>query len=948
MKLRHYLLLLFGLGPALTGAQILTTDPVFPTLNEAVTIFFDATKGTGGLANCNCDVYLHTGVITNESANNSDWKNVLTTWGVANDAWKLTPVPSRPNVYSYTIGPSIREYYNLDNTQVVEELAFVFRDATGSREGKASGGANIYTQVFAENIPFSYQLLSPENTSAIKRSGEPVAINLLTSEQVTFRVYDNETLKTTDTGTSLQTSFAAGDTGDHTVRIEILQNDQIIETINFFYTVLRPVTSAVLPDDRPLGATIIGDTLMRLALYAPMKENVFVLGDFNGWAIKSAYRMTPSTDGETWWIDIDVRDQENILYQYLVDGELAIADPFSNLILDPFNDNSIPERTFPNLPSYPDGAVGILSWVRKNPPEYQWQVNDFERPAREDLVIYELLVRDFVENHDYETVIDSLDYLEQLGINAIELMPINEFENNNSWGYNPSFHLALDKYYGTPESFKKFVDECHKRGIAVIVDVVYNHAFGQSPLARLYWDNENNRPAEDSPYFNTIATHPFSVGNDFNHDSPATQYYVEAAIQYWLEEFRLDGYRFDLATGFTQRNVGSDIGAWNQYEQARINRIKQYMDAMEEVAPGAYPILEYFPENSEKMVMVDLGAMIWSGNGLHNQYKEAVLGNESDLSETHYSSQGWTEPAWIAYMESHDEQRLAYEALNFGQGVAGYSVKNFSIAMDRLELATVLYYAVPGPKMLWQFGELGYDYHINTCADTTIIEEGCRIGIKPIRWDYLNNPDRKDLYDLTSDMLYLKNNFAAFRSDNPELDLGTGYTKKITLRDAEMDVVVHTNFHVVERRVTSPFPYPGTWYNYFTGDSLQVSNPSTSILYGPGAYALYTSKKVARPSQVDIAVRPESIVKDQFKMELFPQPAAAADVQIRYELPQAAVVKIEVLDLQGRSLQQTFIGRQAAGQQQWVIPAHNFNAGSYFVKLQVDNLIEVKQMVVMH
>lgn len=948
MKLKHFLLLFLGLGPSFIWAQILTTDPVFPTVNEAVTIFFDATKGTGGLANCNCDVYLHTGVITNESDNNSDWKNVITTWGVANDAWKLTPVPERPNVYSYTIGPSIREYYNLNGTEDVQQLAFVFRDATGGREGKASGGANIYSDVFAENIPFSYQLLSPENTSSIRRSGQPIDINMVTSEEVNFRVYDNDVLKRTTTGLSLQTSFAAGDSGDHTVRIEMLQNDQIIESATFFYAVLRSITPMPLPDDRPLGATIVGDTLMRLALYAPMKESVFVLGDFNDWAIKTDYRMTPSTDGETWWIDIDISDQENIFYQYLVDGDLAIADPFSNLILDPFNDNFIPEQTFPNLPSYPDGAVGLLSWVRKNPPEYQWQVNDFERPAREDLVIYELLVRDFVENHNYETVIDSLDYLERLGINAIELMPINEFENNDSWGYNPSFHLALDKYYGSPESFKKFVDECHKRGIAVIIDVVYNHAFGQSPLARLYWDNERNRPAEDSPYFNPVATHPFSVGNDFNHDSPATQYYVEAAIRYWLEEFRVDGYRFDLATGFTQRNVGSDLGAWNQYEQARVDRIKQYMDVMEETAPGSYPILEYFPETSEKTAMVDLGAMIWSGNGVHSQYKEAVLGKESNLTETHYSSQGWTDPAWISYMESHDEQRLAYEALNFGREVAGYSVKNFSTAMDRLELASVLYYSVPGPKMLWQFGELGYDYHINTCADTTVIEEGCRIGIKPIRWDYLESKDRRDLFNVTSDMLYLKNNFTAFKTETPELDLGTGYTKKVILRDPEMDVVVHANFHVVERRVTAPFPYPGLWYNYFTGDSLQVTNPSASIPYGPGGYALYTSKKVARPSQVDLAVSTERVVKDQFKMELFPQPAAAADVQIRYQLPKAATVNIEILDLQGRSLQKAFVGRQAAGQQQWIIPAHNFNAGTYLVKLQVDNLIEVKRMVVMH
>ncbi|NOZ04318.1 MAG: hypothetical protein GXO92_06915 [FCB group bacterium] len=101
-------------------------------------------------------------------------------------------------------------------------------------------------------------------------------------------------------------------------------------------------------------------------------------------------------------------------------------------------------------------------------------------------MIYELLVRDFIDRHDYQTLIDTLDYLEKLGINAIELMPINEFEGNSSWGYNPSFYFAPDKYYGTRQDLKLFIDECHRRGIAVIMDIVLNHTYGQSPLVSGY------------------------------------------------------------------------------------------------------------------------------------------------------------------------------------------------------------------------------------------------------------------------------------------------------------------------------------------------------------------------------------------------------------------------------------------------------------------------------
>ena len=130
-------------------------------------------------------------------------------------------------------------------------------------------------------------------------------------------------------------------------------------------------------------------------------------------------------------------------------------------------------------------------------------------------MIYELMLRDFLQDHSYTSLIDTLDYFERLGINAIELMPIQEFEGNQSWGYNPSFHMAVDKYYGTRDQLRTFIDSAHARGIAVILDVVFNHAFSQSPLAQLYWDEANFRPAANNPWLNVTARHPFNVGYDF-------------------------------------------------------------------------------------------------------------------------------------------------------------------------------------------------------------------------------------------------------------------------------------------------------------------------------------------------------------------------------------------------------------------------------------------------
>src|SRR5690606_27934258 len=152
---------------------------------------------------------------------------------------------------------------------------------------------------------------------------------------------------------------------------------------------------------------------------------------------------------------------------------------------------------------------GIVSVLSLNNTAYNWQTTTFNRPDALDLVIYELHVRDFLDQRNYKTLRDSISYLKRLGVNAVELMPVQEFEANSSWGYNPSFHFALDKYYGTTNELKAFIDECHQEGIAVILDMVLNHAFGQSPMVRLY---QQSGSLTNNPWFNITPTHPYNVG----------------------------------------------------------------------------------------------------------------------------------------------------------------------------------------------------------------------------------------------------------------------------------------------------------------------------------------------------------------------------------------------------------------------------------------------------
>ena len=123
-------------------------------------------------------------------------------------------------------------------------------------------------------------------------------------------------------------------------------------------------------------------------------------------------------------------------------------------------------KTFQSYPPYPTGKTnGIVSVFTLGKTAYPWKNSAFEIKNQTALNIYELHIRDFIASRDYNTLIDTLNYIKNMGINAIELMPIGEFEANSSWGYSPSFHMAVDKYYGNENQLKEFIDICHGEGI---------------------------------------------------------------------------------------------------------------------------------------------------------------------------------------------------------------------------------------------------------------------------------------------------------------------------------------------------------------------------------------------------------------------------------------------------------------------------------------------------
>ncbi|MEA3317884.1 MAG: alpha-amylase family glycosyl hydrolase, partial [Bacteroidota bacterium] len=593
---------------------------------------------------------------------------------------------------------------------------------------------------------------------------------------------------------------------------------------------------AEIPEGWHRGVNYFSDDSVGLVLYAPNKEYIFVIGDFTDWGIKDEFLMNETPEGDYYWLGIgNLTANQEYIFQYYIDGEIRIADPYTDKISDPDNDKYITDETYPNLISYPDGKTReIASVLQTNQSEYEWDNSDFKAPETSDLVIYELHIRDFIAKHDYKTLIDTLNYLDNLGVNAIELMPINEFEGNESWGYNPSFYFAPDKYYGQKDDLKAFIDSCHGRDIAVITDMVLNHSFGQSPLVRMYFDSnagEYGQATADNPWYNQVSPNQtYSWGFDFNHESEETKAFVDSVNSYWLTNYKIDGFRFDFTKGFT-----NTPGEGWVYDIARINILKRMAQKIWDVNTDAYVILEHLAENSEEKELANFGMMLW-GN-MNYEYNEATMGWDSDLSGISYKNRGWNSSNLVGYMESHDEERLMYKNLQYGNSIEGYNIKDLYIGLKRVELAANFFIPVPGPKMIWQFGELGYDISI---------DEPCRVCNKPIHWDYFIS-NRKKLYYVFKELNNLKTNYDVFSTDNFNLSQ-TENTKTLHLFGNEMNVVILGNFDIETKEINPSFPNIGNWYEFYTSDTLNVSNTEELISLLPGEYRLYTSVKLGKPN----------------------------------------------------------------------------------------------------
>lgn len=868
------------------AAQVLTATPAFPSPTQPFTFYFDATQGNGGLADCNCEVYLHTGVITNLSTSQSDWKHVVTTWGSSDPTYKMTKVSD--NVYSYTINNAV-EFYGVPETETIQKLAFVFRNANGSQEGKDVGNADIYLQMYEQGLYASFTI--PGAYESFSSLNQTVTIAAESSQPATLELYLNNSLLQSASNTqNIEYFFTPTEAGHYYFKIKASTADAIAED-SAHVVVQGEVPIAELPLNVRDGVNYISDNSVILSLYAPDKNFVYVVGDFNNWELHPSGFMNRTPEGNRYWLQIDnLEAGKSYAYQYFIDGSIKVADPYSELVLDPFNDGYISESTFPDMPAYPASKTnGIASVLQTAQTPYQWSSTDFQRPDPAQLNVYELLIRDFVTDHNYQSLIDSLHYLKNLGINAVELMPVTEFEGNISWGYNISYAMALDKYYGTKNKFKELIDSCHANGMAVIMDMVLNHHFGQNSLVQMY-------PLADNPWFNEVATHDFNVGYDFNHESPATKAYSKRIMEYWLEEYHIDGYRFDLSKGFTQKPTLGNVGLWGQYDASRIAIWKEYADFMWSIEPDCYVILEHFADNSEEKELTNYGMMVW-GNFNH-AFSEISKGyvNGVDFSWLYYKNRNFNNPASVGYMESHDEERVMYRCAQEGLASGNYNVKETAVALERIKLAAALFFSVPGPKMIWQFGELGYDYSINYNG---------RTGPKPIRWDYyFENERRASVNQMFGEMMNLRNNYAPFREGDATIDLN-GSLKKISLLHPDFDVHVLANVAIIDKNEEAEFPHGGWWYEWLSGDSIEVSNVDMFLAFNEGEFRIYTTQKLPPPPAdlVDLAVYNPTIEPTHWNLHISPNPATDKEpLHITFSTEHPENISLELYNSEGRKV----------------------------------------------
>ena len=879
-------------------------------------------------------------------------------WTVSNEANRLT-YNSINDTYSITFVPQI--FYNRVG---IGRIGFLLKakDGTGNKK----------SQDFTREVGvFQVNLTAPlQNTTTIINNGSSISVTANnTNGTANYDLKGNGITINSGSSISTYTYTHTNITSNQFYSLDVTQGPTTI-TKNFTALVNPNTVSQAIPSGLVNGINynLTDNTKATLVLEAPGKDFVYVAGSFNNYNPDSNYAMKKDPSSNKFWLELTgLTPGANNTYQYWVVDQTPIAnspslvkaaDPCSTMVLSPYDDQWIPNTTFPSLPAYPAGQEREVTWFKTGTTPYNWQVTNFTKPNKDKLVIYELLIRDFDANRNYQDVINRIQYFKDLGINAIQLMPIMEFEGNESWGYNTAFHMALDKFYGTPEKFKELVDLCHQNGIAVILDIAFNHAFGRNPMIRMWMNDPDGDgwggPASDNPYFNTTAKHSYSVGDDFNHSSTLTRNYVKQTVKHWIEEYKIDGFRWDLTKGFTQNCSGGDDACTNAYQQDRVDVLKEYADYCWTLDNNHFVIFEHLGTDGEEQQWANYrigegkGIMMWGE--MYTQYKELAKGYATqNISRMSHTSRGFTGKRLIGYPESHDKERMMYEAVTYGNGAGAFPVNgNLTNALNRMGAIGATSILVPGPKMIWHFAELGNNQSIYTCANGTVNDEGtfypgdCKLDTKEqVQWtgNWLADARRTSILSDWSKLIKLKTSELVFMGDHSISPDVNNVKQRIYIYDTTIpttqlrNVVVLANFSVANLTINPNFPtdvytYPMTWYDLMDNNTpVVINNPTDVISINSGRFRVYGNK-------------PATLSSDDFEtiqnyITIYPNPTKNS-----FALTQDAS-KVEIYNIAGQ-LVKTF--NNVISNQQ--LDSTNLETGLYLIKItDINGISQTKKML---
>ena len=685
-----------------------------------------------------------------------------------------------------------------------------------------------------------------------------------------------------------------------------------------------------LPSEVGMGPNWINNQ-MTLAVYAPGQPVVQVIISPAGTAGSSsdALVMKKATDlVDVWWLGLDLGDGQYD-YEYLLLDGTRIPDPFT--------------RRLENGRTRIEIGPGGISTA----DDYQWQSTDYVRPDLDTLIIYELQVDDFAARGNgqgkFEHITEKLDYLKSVGINAVELLPVSDFPGTHSWGYDPNLISAVESNYGTPEDFKMLVDQAHLRGIAVIMDIVWNHIRSSSPIWKIQPNYDLNPYIKPYNELNPNEAEGSWGMLDWDHFNTYTVEYINQVNKIWLDEYKVDGFRYDAT-----RMIG-----WNLSQPEY--GIPGWTSAIAETDSSVYQIAEHLPVDPWLVNNTSLTSS-W-----HDSFHDRLLdhihgGNPSTLTLMNqvvrlyeYSNSGsyYQYPTQaVKYMISHDEQSFIQEMVVFN---------NFSIEQARAKdkfYATILFTS-QGIPMIFQGQEFGLQTGWDDDNGNGDYEE--KLQYRPINWSYLGTESAQSHLEHYSKLIYLrKKNPALYKGTfydlwryDPERVIVYGY-KDVSGGNNNDQVVVIANFSNFTRTVYDvPFLSAGTWYNIIDDNSTLVTND--------GNYGVYTipanTAHVYTNNIYMLNTDPEeqNIISQKFRInKLYPNPFNPT-VNLNFVLYQNEVMEISVFNIQGKKVRSLYSdwmnrgthniiwdGKEDAGQS---VPS-----GLYFISFKTSSYTETRKI----